>query len=105
MPARPLRSDPQPIIAHDPAPDPAQMTANRRPRLLMTAARLGLPDYRRERDLPRLLRGVGGDVLSALETLESEAEQLRRDGDGRWSCTRHVDLVIALLAERQLRGL
>lgn len=100
MPALPLRNDP----LLEPAAEPAPLPVQRRPRLLMTAARLGLPDYRRDRDLPRLLRGMVGDTLAALETLEAEAERLRRDGDGRWSCTRHVELVIALLAERQLRG-
>ncbi len=36
--------------------------------------------YRRERDLPRLLRGMTGDTLPALERLEAEAEDLRRGG-------------------------
>lgn len=98
MPAQPLRREP----LQDPVPD---LPPNRRPRLLITAARLGLPDYRRERDLPRLLRGTTGDTLPALERLEAEAEDLRRAGDGRWSATRHVELMIALMAERHLRGL
>ena len=98
MPAQPLRRD----LPQDPVPD---LPPDRRPRLLITAARLGLPDYRRERDLPRLLRGTMGDTVPALERLEAEAEDLRRAGDGRWSATRHVDLMIALMAERQLRGL
>lgn len=80
-------------------PDP-----QRRPRLLMCAARHGLPDYRRDRDLPRLLRGTGGDILAALVALEEEAEMQRRGGDPSWSCTRHIELLIALLSERRLRG-
>lgn len=106
MSARPLRTDPLP----DRPPTAAELIPpNRRPRLLITAARLGLPDYRRDRDLPRLLRGTvggaAGDTVPTLERLEAEAEDLRRAGDGRWSATRHVDLLIALLAERQLHGL
>ena len=88
-----------------PSAPPPDAEPQRRPRLLMSAARFGLMDYRRERELPRLLRGIGGDTLTALERLEAEAEDLRRAGDGRWSATRHVDLMIALMAERQLRGL
>lgn len=76
----------------------------RRPRLLMSAARHGLADYRRDRDLPRLLRGIGGDVVEALARLEEEAEAQRRAADPLWSCMRHVELLIALLAERRLRG-
>jgi hypothetical protein len=69
----------------------------------MSAARHGLSDYRRDRDLPRLLRGRTGDILSLLEELEAQAEDQRRNGDHGWSCTRHVELLIALLAERMLR--
>ena len=36
---------------------PEDMPTDRRPRLLMAAARHGLMEYRRDRDLPRLLRG------------------------------------------------
>lgn len=85
-----------------PSPAPEGAPCQRRPRLLMSAARHGLSDYRRDRDLPRLLRGRGGSVLSLLETLEAEAEELRRRNDPNWSCTRHVELLIALLAERIL---
>lgn len=94
-----------PAPALRPAAPPAQPDPDpqRRPRLLMSAARHGLSDYRRDRDLPRLLRGQGGDVLMALEALEAQAEAQRRSGDTGWSCTRHVELLIALLAERMLR--
>ena len=63
------------------------------------------PNRSATKRLPRLLRGMTGETLPALERLEGEAEELRRAGDARWSATRHVDLMIALLAERQLRGL
>ncbi len=96
MPAAPaLRADCP--AAQDRAPP------QRRPRLLMSAARQGLVDYRRDRDLPRLLRGQTGDILSLLEEIESQAEDQRRNADPNWSCTRHVELLIALLAERMLR--
>lgn len=88
-------------------PFPADDTdaADRRPRLLISAARHGLAEYRRARDLPRLLRGIepGADVVQQLAALEFEAEAARRAGSPVWNCTRHVELLIALLAERRLR--
>lgn len=86
--------DPEPAAERPPADAPM-----RRPKLLMSAARHGLSDYRRERDLPRLLRGRPGDILPVLRALEAEAEDQRRAGDHAWSSTRHVELLIALLAE------
>lgn len=109
MPAlpRPLANptDAQPEAAEGASQrEPLRLVAARRPRLLISAARHGLADYRRERDLPRLLRGVGGDAVAALEDLEAAAEAQRRGGDPAWSCMRHVELMIALMAERALRG-
>lgn len=82
----------------------------RRPRLLIRAARLGLPDYRRERDLRRLLRP--GDRAAALPApaaaltdllaQERRLEDSRRAGEAGYSLTRHVALLIALLGEARL---
>lgn len=78
----------------------------RRPRLLLRAARFGAADYRRDRDLKRLLQG---DALPAPEqTLprlideEGRLEQTRRSGDASYSLTRHIDILIALIAELHL---
>ena len=46
----------------------AQLTQMHRPRLLIQAARLGVKDYRRDRDLRRL--GARGDTLPYLFDLE-----------------------------------
>jgi len=77
----------------------------RRPRLLLDAARHGLADYRAARDLPRLIgpHVPGGAILPRLTALEAEMEALRLSGDPAWSCMRHVELLIALLAERAMR--
>jgi len=93
------RSALAPLAPSIPAPD-------RRPRLLIAAARLGLADYRRARDLPRLLRGAEGsqDAVARLEELEADAEAARRAGSPLWNGARHVELLIALLAERRLRA-
>lgn len=78
----------------------------RRPRLMLRAARLGITDYRRERDLRRLL---GPDApqtpdraLDALLDVEARAEAVRLAGDAGYSIARHVELLIAMMAEARL---
>lgn len=76
----------------------------RRPRLLMRAARLGLGDYRRDRDLRRLV-GAGASpevTVPSLMQVEEALEATRLTGDASYSVTRHVDVLIALLAEARL---
>jgi hypothetical protein len=78
----------------------------RRPRLLIRAARHGLCDYRRERDLRRLIRIVPPPspdrALRALLNEEAEIERNRRAGDARYSVGRHIEILIALMAEFRL---
>lgn len=83
------------------------MLANlRRPRLLVRAARHGLQDYRRDRDLRRLIApapGVTPDVaLAHLLDEEARVENTRRAGDASYSIARHVELLIAMMAESRL---
>lgn len=89
----------------------AQMAQARRPRLLLRTARLGLPDYARERDLKRLLRlpaapAPGLGVVQALLRLEGEYEALRTrppaDLGQPWRAAPHIEVLIALLAEARL---
>lgn len=77
----------------------------RRPRLLIRAARCGMEDYRRERDLKRLLRQEISSPEKALPRLIDEEERLertRRAGDASYSLNRHVEVLIALLGEMRL---
>ncbi|TAG20549.1 MAG: hypothetical protein EAZ40_09685 [Rhodobacterales bacterium] len=76
----------------------------RRPRLLMHAARFGLGDYRRERDLRRLVRcGLSPeDTVPSLMSVEAALEETRLKGDMSYSVARHIEVLIALLAEAQL---
>ncbi len=76
----------------------------RRPRLLMRAARFGLSDYRRERDLRRLVRcGLSPEhTVPSLMSVEAELEETRIAGDASYSVARHIEVLIALLAEAQL---
>ena len=75
----------------------------RRSRLLIRAARLGVQDYKRDRDLRRLLGlsvlpGPREAILRLMQE-EAELEDARKAGDGRYSVTRHVEVMIALMAE------
>ena len=78
----------------------------RRPRLLIQAARHGLPEYSRTRDLKRLLRQRDVPTTeSALGTLledESELETTRLSGAPGYDLARHIDVLIAILAEARL---
>jgi hypothetical protein len=76
----------------------------RRPRLLMNAARFGLGDYRRERDLRRLVRcGLSPmETVPSLISVEAELEETRLAGGATYSVTRHIEVLIALLAEARL---
>ena len=78
----------------------------RRPALLLRAARFGLTDYQRDRDLKRLLResAAGGPekTLPRLLHEENMLEETRKAGDASYSLTRHIELLIALLAELNL---
>ncbi|AXQ93562.1 DUF6477 family protein [Cereibacter azotoformans] len=75
----------------------------RRPRLLMRAARLGLADYRRERDLRRLVEDQRPErAVTALLQEERRLEARRQAGDATYSVTHHVEVLIALIAEARL---
>ena len=76
----------------------------RRPRLLMRAARFGLGDYRRERDLRRYVdRSTSPEeTVNSLMTVEARLEATRQSGDAGYSVARHIEVLIALLAEAQL---
>jgi hypothetical protein len=76
----------------------------RRPRLLMRAARFGLAEYRRDRDLRRYVAGVASpeDTVSSLMSVEARLEATRVAGDAAYSVARHIEVLIALLAEAQL---
>lgn len=84
----------------------AMLAALRRPRLLIRAARFGLCDYNRDRDLRRLTRSetvpAPARALPALMETEAQLEEIRRAGDASYSVCRHVEVLIALMAEARL---
>ncbi|MDP1669466.1 DUF6477 family protein [Phaeovulum sp.] len=83
-----------------------QLADLRRPRLLIRAARLGLGAYNRTRDLRRLVHvqdtPTPERALKALILAEAELEEIRCAGAAHYSLARHVEVLIALLAESRL---
>ncbi|MBL4927456.1 DUF6477 family protein [Fuscibacter oryzae] len=76
----------------------------RRPSLLMRAARLGLGDYRRERDLRRLVGPIvsAEKVVTRLMDEEERLETHRVEGRADYSLSHHIEVLIALMAEMHL---
>lgn len=77
----------------------------KRPRLLIRAAHHGMTEYNRNRDLKRLLNGAAPSPREAMDRLiaaEAELEGARRAGGFGYSVARHVDVMIAILAEMRL---
>lgn len=78
----------------------------RRPRLLIRAARFGMRSYNRNRDLRRITHG--DDVppperaVRKLMNMEAELDRARRECEAAYSPSRHVDILIALMAEARL---
>jgi hypothetical protein len=76
----------------------------RRPRLLIRAAHCGMADYRRDRDLRRLV-GYSGGTERCVPRLLAEEEKLeayRVNGDAGYSISRHIEVLIALISEVRL---
>ncbi|WP_323007722.1 DUF6477 family protein [Pseudorhodobacter sp.] len=87
--------------------DLSTLLANlRRPRLLIRAAHHGIHDYRRDRDLRRLINTTTPPnpeaALARLFDAEERTEETRRAGDAGYSIARHVELLIAMMAEARL---
>lgn len=78
----------------------------KRPRLLIRAARLGIAQYNRSRDLRRLMRGVGTPTpeaaLKRLIDEEARLEEVRKSGEAAYSLARHIEILIAMMAEARL---
>lgn len=84
------------------------LTALRRPKILIRAARAGVVDYRRDRDLKRLLRtgkpASGERALGTLIAEEGRLEANRTSGEATYSIQRHVAVLTALIAEARMHA-
>ncbi|PRY26292.1 hypothetical protein CLV78_101387 [Aliiruegeria haliotis] len=84
--------------------------ALRRPRLLIRAARHGIGEYNHSRDFKRVMRSDSTPAperaVRKLMDAEAELDRRRREGDASYSPSRHVEIMIALMAEARslLRG-
>lgn len=78
----------------------------KRPRLLIRAARFGAEHYDRARDLARLIKAPANltpaAALDALIATEANLELNRKSGDASYCVSKHVDILIALMAEARL---
>ncbi len=83
------------------------LAALRRPRILIRAARAGMAEYRRERDLKRILRRAkaeaGTHPLGSLIAEENRLETHRASGEATYSIQHHVAVLTALIAEARLQ--
>jgi hypothetical protein len=85
--------------------DAATLTANlRRPKILLRAARLGMQDYRRDRDLKRLVHSPykSEETITQLIDTEQAMEDNRKNNDLGYSFIKHIEVMIALLCEVNL---
>lgn len=84
----------------------SMLNALHRPSLMMRAARIGAQEYRRATHLPRLL-GYGvlprhGAALLKLMEIEAGLEDQRTASDASYSLIRHIDVMIAMVAEARI---
>ncbi|MEM9395397.1 MAG: DUF6477 family protein [Pseudomonadota bacterium] len=84
----------------------ASLNSIRRPQTLMRAARFGLRDYDRQRDLKRLTKQPKAPspqkALATLIALEETQEINRKEGFGTYSVGRHIEILAAIMGELRL---
>jgi hypothetical protein len=84
----------------------AALAALRRPRLLTRAARFGICDYDRRRDLRRLIQAEGSTcpeaALRRLIAEEDAVDGARRAKAAGYNPARHIELLIAIMAEARI---
>ncbi|WP_371168660.1 DUF6477 family protein [Aliiroseovarius sp. 2305UL8-7] len=80
--------------------------ALQRPRILVRAARFGLVDYNRDRDLKKLMKTPATPsperAVDGLLAEEARLEDTRKTGDASYSISQHVEVLIALMSEMRL---
>lgn len=78
----------------------------KRPKLLIRAARIGASDYRRERELRRILRvaKLPGSREALLRLMEEERvlNDSRTEQNGLYDVAKHVQVMIAIVGEALL---
>ena len=81
----------------------------RRPKILVRAAKLALPEYNRDVDLRRITRMARTPTIAvALDKLlqqEDSLESARVSGKAAYDVHRHIQVLTAILAEARLPGM
>lgn len=82
------------------------LTNLRRPNTLMRAARFGMRDYNRQRDLKRLIKKQKppspANALLELMAMETLLEETRQSGLAAYSVSRHIEVLVAIMSETRL---
>ena len=77
----------------------------KRPKALITAARIGVNNYCRRRELSRILgftySGSNDELLEMLLEMEAEEEAKRLYNDSFYKLSRQIDIFISLISEAQ----
>lgn len=84
----------------------SKLNSLKRPKILISAARLGLANYDRDADL-RFIVKTGGTpghdaAIESLLTRESALEDGRKEGRAGYSVQEHIRVLTALFAEVRL---
>ncbi len=78
----------------------------KRPKILVRAARLGLAEYNRDRELRRITKTTQNTnpqaVFARLLAHEHHLEDARCNGDASYSIQHHIQVLTAVLAEAKL---
>lgn len=77
-----------------------------RPKLLVRAARFGLDDYKRERDLLRALEVEtlprSGEAIMQLLDVEADMNAQRLRKDATYALSRHIEVLTAIMGEARI---
>ena len=77
----------------------------KRPKVLNTAVRLGLPQYKRQKELSRILgfkfEGSDKELIHYLFQIEAAINEQRLQHDPFYRMVYHIDVLIALIHEVQ----
>ena len=78
----------------------------RRPKLLVRAARHGMMDYDRKRDLRRIAGSApvnnANALIAHLVDQEDQIETTRQSGCATYSIVKHIEILVALMYECRL---
>ena len=85
-----------------------KLSTLKRPKVLNTAVRLGLSQYRRQKELSRILgfkfEGSNQELVNYLFQIEAAINEQRLQHDPFYRMAYHIDVLVALIYEVQSKG-